>query len=87
MGNSFKKSLSKLEIEHRVAMAYHPQIIKRKLQIGNSRVFLTRPLRREVKIGRKSWTEHYGHIRRHTRLRTTCGSRTGGWSLPCVMSD
>jgi hypothetical protein len=21
------------------------------------------------------------------RLRTTCGSRTGGWSLPCVMSD
>jgi hypothetical protein len=21
------------------------------------------------------------------RLRTKCGSRTGGWSLPCVMSD
>jgi hypothetical protein len=21
------------------------------------------------------------------RLRTMCGSRTGGWSLPCVMSD
>jgi hypothetical protein len=21
------------------------------------------------------------------RMRTTCGSRTGGWSLPCVMSD
>jgi hypothetical protein len=20
-------------------------------------------------------------------LRTMCGSRTGGWSLPCVMSD
>jgi hypothetical protein len=24
---------------------------------------------------------------RHRRLRTMCGSRTGGWSLPCVMSD
>jgi hypothetical protein len=22
-----------------------------------------------------------------TLLRTMCGSRTGGWSLPCVMSD
>jgi hypothetical protein len=21
------------------------------------------------------------------RLMTMCGSRTGGWSLPCVMSD
>jgi hypothetical protein len=21
------------------------------------------------------------------RLRTMCGSRTGGWSLPCWMSD
>jgi hypothetical protein len=21
------------------------------------------------------------------RLRTMCGSRTGAWSLPCVMSD
>jgi hypothetical protein len=21
------------------------------------------------------------------RLRTMCGSRTGGWPLPCVMSD
>jgi hypothetical protein len=21
------------------------------------------------------------------RLRTLCGWRTGGWSLPCVMSD
>jgi ribonuclease HI len=21
------------------------------------------------------------------RVRTMCGSRTGGWSLPCVMSD
>jgi hypothetical protein len=24
---------------------------------------------------------------RMKRLRTMCGSRTGGWSLPCVMSD
>jgi hypothetical protein len=23
----------------------------------------------------------------HRKLRTMCGSRTGGWSLPCVMSD
>jgi hypothetical protein len=23
----------------------------------------------------------------HAVLRTMCGSRTGGWSLPCVMSD
>jgi hypothetical protein len=23
----------------------------------------------------------------HRELRTMCGSRTGGWSLPCVMSD
>jgi hypothetical protein len=22
-----------------------------------------------------------------TIVRTMCGSRTGGWSLPCVMSD
>jgi hypothetical protein len=22
-----------------------------------------------------------------SELRTMCGSRTGGWSLPCVMSD
>jgi hypothetical protein len=22
-----------------------------------------------------------------SHLRTMCGSRTGGWSLPCVMSD
>jgi hypothetical protein len=30
----------------------------------------------------------YRHIRHFTTLlRTMCGSRTGGWSLPCVMSD
>jgi hypothetical protein len=23
----------------------------------------------------------------NSNLRTMCGSRTGGWSLPCVMSD
>jgi hypothetical protein len=23
----------------------------------------------------------------NAHLRTMCGSRTGGWSLPCVMSD
>jgi hypothetical protein len=26
------------------------------------------------------------HFQR-VRVRTMCGSRTGGWSLPCVMSD
>jgi hypothetical protein len=25
--------------------------------------------------------------KRKIRVRTMCGSRTGGWSLPCVMSD
>jgi hypothetical protein len=25
--------------------------------------------------------------RMYATLRTICGSRTGGWSLPCVMSD
>jgi hypothetical protein len=29
----------------------HKPMVKWKLQIGSSRVFLTRPLRREVKIG------------------------------------
>jgi hypothetical protein len=28
-----------------------------------------------------------GRATRRARLRTMCGSRTGGWSLPCVMSD
>jgi hypothetical protein len=27
------------------------------------------------------------HGKSKKRLRTMCGSRTGGWSLPCVMSD
>jgi hypothetical protein len=26
-------------------------------------------------------------IKAHHDVRTMCGSRTGGWSLPCVMSD
>jgi hypothetical protein len=26
-------------------------------------------------------------LRTFRELRTMCGSRTGGWSLPCVMSD
>jgi hypothetical protein len=40
-------------------------MVKRKLQIGNSRVFLTRPLKWEVKIGRKSWTEHWAYRTAH----------------------
>jgi hypothetical protein len=24
---------------------------------------------------------------KEAHVRTMCGSRTGGWSLPCVMSD
>jgi hypothetical protein len=27
------------------------------------------------------------YLNGHCPLRTMCGSRTGGWSLPCVMSD
>jgi hypothetical protein len=46
----------------------HKLMVKWKLQISNSRVFLTRPLKREVKIGQKSWTNHYGHIGRHMTL-------------------
>jgi transposase InsO family protein len=67
-GNSFRKCLSKLGIEHRVAMAYHPQTIG-PAETSNKqlKVFLIGPLRREVKIGRKSWTKHYGHIGRHIR--------------------
>jgi hypothetical protein len=42
MGNSFRKCLSKLGIEHRVTqLTIHKPMVKRKLQIGNSRVFLT----------------------------------------------
>jgi hypothetical protein len=50
-----------------VATAYitHKPLVKRKLQIGNSRVFLTRPLIREVKIGQKRWTKHYGYRTAH----------------------
>jgi hypothetical protein len=50
-----------------VATAYitHKPLVKRKLQIGNSRVFLTRPLIREVKIGQKRWTKHYGNRTAH----------------------
>jgi hypothetical protein len=28
-----------------------------------------------------------GPFRPGSVVRTMCGSRTGGWSLPCVMSD
>jgi hypothetical protein len=28
----------------------------------------------------------YGHCNA-SKVRTMCGSRAGGWSLPCVMSD
>jgi hypothetical protein len=39
--------------------------------------------------------EEYGHVHKDCPeeakvldyMRTMCGSRTGGWSLPCVMSD
>jgi hypothetical protein len=32
-------------------------------------------------------TSNGGEDRSATKMRTMCGSRTGGWSLPCVMSD
>jgi hypothetical protein len=28
-----------------------------------------------------------GRLLEYYKVRTMCGSRTGGWSLPCVMSD
>jgi hypothetical protein len=30
---------------------------------------------------------HSSRPRINARMRTMCGSKTGGWSLPCVMSD
>jgi hypothetical protein len=34
----------------------------------------------------RSWSEEVHQLDR-TCVRTMCGSRTSGWSLPCVMSD
>jgi transposase InsO family protein len=67
-GNSFRKCLSKLGIEHRVATAYHPQT-NGQVETSNKQLksILKKTVEKEVKIGRKSWTKHYGHIRRHTR--------------------
>jgi hypothetical protein len=40
------------------------------------------------KVGEGSFGPTAGRNRSSPRqLRTMCGSRTGGWSLPCVMSD
>jgi hypothetical protein len=33
------------------------------------------------------WVEVRPITNLRAELRTMCGSRTGGWSLPCVMSD
>jgi hypothetical protein len=38
-------------------------------------------------LGRTVWGGKYEAIVESEKLRTMCGSRTGGWSLPCVMSD
>jgi hypothetical protein len=41
----------------------------------------------------EKWKLFDKHLQKHlkfqedVKLRTMCGSRTGGWSLPCVMSD
>jgi hypothetical protein len=56
------------------------------------------PKHQNVKGARQSmcstserWCQCLLHTHRATSqslsLRTMCGSRTGGWSLPCVMSD
>jgi hypothetical protein len=42
---------------------------------------LTRPQRKEVLQWFQTLMFPDGYV------RTMCGSRTGGWSLPCVMSD
>jgi hypothetical protein len=42
-----------------------------------------RPLPQLI-TGHVKWLFLWAHME---LLRTMCGSRTGGWSLPCVMSD
>jgi hypothetical protein len=33
------------------------------------------------------WLSNEGCLPLREKVRTMCGSRTGGWSLPCVTSD
>jgi hypothetical protein len=41
----------------------------------------------EIEADRKNIAELPGLTEKIQKVRTMCGSRTGGWSLPCVMSD
>jgi hypothetical protein len=36
---------------------------------------------------KKDAQRHAKRRKKRIKVRTMCGSRTGGWSLPCVMSD
>jgi hypothetical protein len=46
-----------------------------------------RKTRRHIaKIYKIQWSHHIEE-EATWEVRTMCGSRTGGWSLPCVMSD
>jgi hypothetical protein len=44
-------------------------------------------LKQEVKWLRERLASLMGKGKNDKELRTMCGSRTGGWSLPCLMSD
>jgi hypothetical protein len=48
--------------------------------IHNLKIVLLMEIR--IIIRRINWM-----VARRGKVRTMCGSRTGGWSLPCVMSD
>jgi hypothetical protein len=45
--------------------------------IDNTHTKVTREKRKGKEMNKKKLQQ----------VRTMCGSRTGGWSLPCVMSD
>jgi transposase InsO family protein len=82
MGNNFRKCLSKLGIEHRAATAYHPQTNG---QAETSNRKLKSILNKTIEKGGKDWSKKLDGTL--WAMRTMCGSRTGGWSLPGVMSD
>jgi hypothetical protein len=71
--------------------------IKRLLAFGDSKVVIEQ-VNKEWDCVKDTMDAYCAEIRKleghfegiefqHLPLRTMCGSRTGGWSLPCVMSD
>jgi hypothetical protein len=51
------------------------------------RVYKLRKALYGLKQAPKAWYGRLTGFLFERFLRTMCGSRTGGWSLPCVMSD